>query len=180
MVAMAPVADFSRTIGLEQELFLADEQGRISHRADELLSLCRVEAREKDLDPENFKVECAKNMVEINSGPKTNLENLAAQHLGNVRLAISVGNRLGLRLYPLGTYPLPITPVIRDDLRYQIKVRTLGHEQYLHAGRCAGVHLHLGLPAGAIDPYEAIFRSLQNHRGGHTSGISRSADRPCA
>jgi hypothetical protein len=150
---MAPVVNLSRTIGLEQEVFLVDEEGRISHSADELLLLCRVEARRKDLDPENFKVECAKNMVEINSGPKTNLADLVAQHLGNVQLAISVGKRLGLRLYPLGTYPLPITPVIRDDLRYQIKVRTLGHERYLHAGRCAGVHLHLGLPAGAIDPY---------------------------
>jgi hypothetical protein len=68
---MAPVSDLSRTIGLEQELFLVDEEDRISNRADELLSLCRVEAREKDLDPENFKGECAKNMVEINAGPKT-------------------------------------------------------------------------------------------------------------
>jgi gamma-glutamyl:cysteine ligase YbdK (ATP-grasp superfamily) len=128
---MAPVADLSRTIGLEQELFLVDEEGRISHRADELLSLCRVEAREMDLDPENVKGECAKNMVEINAGPKTNLADLAARHLGNVQLAISVGKRLGLRLHPLGTYPLPITPVIRAGLRYQIlqrpnrEVRTL-------------------------------------------------------
>jgi carboxylate-amine ligase len=132
---MAPVADLSRTIGLEQELFLVDEEGRISYRADELLSLCRVEAREKDLDPENFKGECAKNMVEINSGPKTNLADLGAQHLGNVQLAISVGKSLGLRLYPLGTYPLPITPVIRADLHYQILQRPNREDRTLTSDR---------------------------------------------
>ena len=88
-------------------------------------------------------------MLEINAGPSPDLADLAAENLGNVRLAVGIAKRLGLRLYPLGTYPLPIKPVIREDLRYQLKLRTLGHERYLHAGRCAGVHLHLRLPAGA-------------------------------
>lgn len=149
----AHLCDHPRTVGLEQEFFLVDEAGAISHRADELLSLCREEAGGKGKNPGHFKGECAKNMVEINAGPSPDLMDLAAEHLENVRLAIGVGRRLGLRLYPLGTYPLPIKPIIRDDLRYQIKVRTLGYERYLHAGRCAGVHLHLELPAGTIDPY---------------------------
>lgn len=153
MIGPAHLTEHLQTIGLEQEFFLVDEAGAISHRADEFLSLCREEAAGEGLDPGRFKGECAKNMVEINAGPKTNLTDLAAEHTENVRLAIGIGRRLGLRLYPLGTYPLPITPVIRDDLRYQIKVRTLGYERYLHAGRCAGVHLHLGLPTGTIDPY---------------------------
>lgn len=127
---------------------MVDEAGAISHRADELLALCRKEALEAGLDPERFKGECAKNMVEINTGPSPDLVDLAAGHLEMVWLAICAGWRLGLRLYPLGTYPLPVTPVIRDDLRYRIKVRTIGYERYLHAGRCAGVHLHLGSPAG--------------------------------
>jgi gamma-glutamyl:cysteine ligase YbdK (ATP-grasp superfamily) len=142
-----------RLVGLEQEFFLVDEAGAISHRADEFLACSRDEAVRERMNSCHFKAECAKNLVEINAGPKRSLAALAEEHRQNVRLGLRVGRRLGLRLYPLGTYPLPITPVIREDLRYQIKVRTLGSERYLHAGRCAGVHLHLGLPPGTVAPY---------------------------
>ena len=58
---------------------------------------------------------------------------------------------LGLRLYPLGTYPLPLEPAVRDGLDYRVQVNTVGPERFLDAGRCAGTHLHLELQAGTVD-----------------------------
>jgi carboxylate-amine ligase len=72
--------------------------------------------------------------------------------LNNLELALKVASELGLAVYPLGTYPLPITPVVSDDPGYMIKARTIGYDRFSHAGRCAGAHLHLELPAGTVWP----------------------------
>jgi hypothetical protein len=39
-----------------------------------------------------------------------------------------------------------------------LQLRTIGHARFLNAARCAGVHLHLELPAGTVDP-EAVVSS---------------------
>src|SRR3712207_8664539 len=55
-------------------------------------------------------------------------------------------------MYPLGTYPLATTPEIRDDQSTRVQARTIGPDAFLHAGRCAGTHLHLESPAGKVWP----------------------------
>jgi hypothetical protein len=55
-------------------------------------------------------------------------------------------------LYPLGTYPLSINPVLRDDPGYRVKASVLGRRRFSHAGRCAGAHLHLEVPVGTVWP----------------------------
>src|SRR5215208_3089064 len=125
-----------RRVGLEQEFFLVDRDG----------------ARAEGLDPLCFKAECVKSLVEIATPPGSSLKDLADNYLNNLELALKVASELGLALYPLGTYPLPISPVLRDDPVYMVKASTIGHGRFSHAGRCAGVHLHLELPAGTVWP----------------------------
>ncbi|HJQ27845.1 MAG TPA: glutamate-cysteine ligase family protein, partial [Rubrobacter sp.] len=67
-------------------------------------------------------------------------------------LALGVASGLGLGLYPLGTYPLPTRSAIREVPRYRLEARTIGHDRFLHAGRCAGVHVHIEAPPGTIWP----------------------------
>lgn len=141
-----------RRIGLEQEFFLVDESGTLSNQASDFLLWCRREAQIKGIDPRSFKGECARSMVEIVTPPRLTVEDLSDEYLESLCLALEIGRALGLRLYPLGTYPLPTLPTIEDDLRYRVKARTIGYERFLHAGRCAGVHLHLELPPGTIFP----------------------------
>jgi gamma-glutamylcysteine synthetase len=93
-----------------------------------------------------------KSLVEISTSPSSGIEDLARKYLSNLSLALEVASDLGLALYPLGTYPLPIRPALHDDPRYVIKARTIGYERFLGAGRCAGTHLHLELPAGTVWP----------------------------
>src|SRR5215217_363043 len=141
-----------RRVGLEQEFFLVDRGGVLSDLADPFLRRCRDAARSEGLDQLCFKTECVKSLVEIATPPGSSLKDLADNYLNNLELALKVASELGLALYPLGTYPLPIKPVIRDDPGYRVKARTIGYDRFSHAGRCAGAHLHLELPAGTVWP----------------------------
>jgi gamma-glutamyl:cysteine ligase YbdK (ATP-grasp superfamily) len=141
-----------RRIGLEQEFFLVDSSGVLRDLADPFLRRCWEAARAEGIDPRCFKAECAKGLIEIATRPSYGIEELAKDYLNNLHLALGVASELGLALYPLGTYPLPIRPALRDDPSYAIKARTIGYERFLGAGRCAGTHLHLELPAGTVWP----------------------------
>ena len=139
-----------RRIGLEQEFFLVEESGAPSIRADEFLRLCWEEAECEDRAPSCFAPEFVKGLVEVSTPPVHTLAQLEREYLENLCLALRAARSLGLRLYPLGTYPLPLEPSMRDELDYWIQVRTVGPERFVHAGRCAGTHLHLELPAGTV------------------------------
>ncbi len=139
-------------MGLEQEFFLVDSAGEPRDLADLFLWECRLAARARGLDPGCFKAESVKNLVEITTPPSHGMREIAQHYLDNLGLALGVASGLGLALYPLGTYPLPISPVLRNDPRYAVKARTIGHGRFSHAGRCAGAHLHLELPPGTVWP----------------------------
>jgi carboxylate-amine ligase len=145
-----------RCVGLEQEFFLVDEDGVLSNRADEFLTLCKEEAEASGRAPEGFAPECARSMVEINTPPVHSLAELAREYAASLGLALDAGRELGLRLYPLATYPLPVQPDIREEPRYQLQARAVGRERFLHAGRCVGAHLHLEVGGGTVDPRAVI------------------------
>ena len=145
-----------RCIGLEQEFFLVDATGVLSNRASEFLTLCREAAETLGRDPEDFAPECATYMVEINVPPAYSLSELSRTYLESLELALEVGRKLGLRLYPLATYPLDVEPTIRNERHYQIQARTVGPERFVHAGRCAGAHLHLEAAGETIDPTAGV------------------------
>lgn len=142
----------ARRIGLEQEFFLVDQTGALCDRADLFLRRCREVADAAGPDPRSFKAECVKSLVEIATPPSCDLSTLADHYLSTLGLALEVGSELGLALYPLGTYPLAIRPEVRDEPGYWVQARTIGPDRFLHAGRCAGTHLHLELPAGTVWP----------------------------
>ncbi len=147
-----------RRIGLEQEFFLVDGAGMLSDRADEFLARCREAAGAEELKPEGFVEECSRYLVEINTPPAYTVEDLSRSYLKILNLALRTGRELDIRLYPLATYPLPVTPALRVEPRYELQARTLGLGRFLHAERCAGVHLHLELPAGTVDTDSVVSR----------------------
>ena len=147
-----------RRIGLEQEFFLVDGEGVPSDRADEFLARCREMAAEEGLEPGGFVGEVSRSIVEINNPPACTVEDLAETYLASLDLALRAGRELGIRIYPLATYPLPVAPTLRNEPSYKLQIHTIGHARFLNAARCAGVHLHLELPAGTVDP-EAVVSS---------------------
>ena len=99
-----------------------------------------------------FAPEFVKGLVEVSTPPVHTLAELEREYLDNLNLALRAARSLGIRLYPLGTYPLPMQPAMRDETDYQVQLRTVGPEKFVHAGRCAGTHLHLELAEGTVDP----------------------------
>ena len=143
--------DVKRRIGLEQEFFLVDESGNFCNSADEFLQTCQTLAQDKGYDLHYFVPEFVKNMVEINTPPCSSSQELGKVYLQNLQLAITASHQMGLRLYPLSSYPLHIMPVMRDKPNYHIQARTVGYERFLHAGKCTGTHVHLEVPKGVIN-----------------------------
>lgn len=133
-----------------------DEAGAISHLADEFLERCWEICEAEGRAPDHFAPECAKNLVEVSTPPAASLDELSDEYLDSVRLAVGAARDLRLRLYPLATYPLPFVPEIRDGEHYEMQSRTMGVERFLHAGRCAGVHLHVEVAPGTTDPRSGI------------------------
>lgn len=140
-----------RCMGLEQEFFLVDARGALVEWADEFLTRCREAAESAGTDPEGFAPECSGCIVEINTPPSDSLAGLSRAYLSRLELALESGRELGLRLYPLATYPLDVDVEIRDELRYRIQSRAVGPERFEHAGRCTGAHLHLEVAPGTIN-----------------------------
>ena len=145
-----------RRAGLEQEFFLVEDSGHPSMRADEFLERCRAMTEEESGSAACFAPEFVLGLVEVNTPPVQALSDLEREYARNLEVALRTARSLGLRLYPLGTYPLPFTPAARDGLDYRVQVGTVGPGRFVDAGRCAGTHLHLELQAGTVDTTAGI------------------------
>jgi gamma-glutamyl:cysteine ligase YbdK (ATP-grasp superfamily) len=140
-----------RRAGLEQEFFLVEESGRPSERADEFLRSCQAVTELESGSATCFAPEFVLGLVEVNTPPVYTFSDLEREYVRNLEVALRAARSLGLRLYPLGTYPLPFEPAVREGLDYRIQVSTVGPERFVDAGRCAGTHLHMELHAGTVD-----------------------------
>ncbi len=140
-----------RRTGLEHEIFVVEPGGEPSQRAEELVHGCQRRAAGAGLAPENFTVEWVKNIIELNSPIAGSADELSDVYWRMLGVARSAARELGVRLYPYAVYPIHLIPVIRDEMKFHVQVRTIGHERFANAGRCAGVHLHLEAPAGTVD-----------------------------
>lgn len=140
-----------RRLGMEQEFFLVDSEGVLSNRADEVLECCGEIAPLNGSSKDDFAPECVKTMIEIKTIPCHDLTELISEYLKTLNLALTAAKKLNLRLYPLSTYPLHATAVRRDQLNYNLQVRTIGSERFENAAQCTGTHLHLELPPGIVD-----------------------------
>ena len=115
-------------LGLEQEFFIVDSQGFLSHRADEVLECCWQVAQKSDRPTDCFAPEFVKSIIEINTAHVDSFSELTAEYLDLLKILIAVTKSLDLRIYPLSTYPLYATPVMRNKPNYHLQVRTIGEE----------------------------------------------------
>lgn len=141
----------TRRIGLEQEIFVVEPNGEPSQRAEALVRACQARAGAAGLSPDNFTIEWVKNIIELNSPVADSPDGLADAYRRMLGVTWAAARELGVRLYPYAVYPIHLIPVIRDEMKFHVQVRTVGHERFVNAGRCAGVHLHLETPPRTID-----------------------------
>ncbi|MGF1588292.1 MAG: glutamate-cysteine ligase family protein [Pleurocapsa sp.] len=138
-------------LGLEQEFFIVDSEGFLSHRADEFLAGCWTIAKKRDRSSDCFAPEFVKSIVEINTVPVASFAELTAEYFALLKILLEVAQNLELRVYPLSTYPLYNTPVMRNKPNYHLQVRTVGEGSFDNAAKCTGTHIHLDLPDNVVD-----------------------------
>ena len=138
-------------LGLEQEFFIVDLEGFLSHRADELLANCDRLAQQQNRSEGCFAPEFVNSIVEINTVPVNNFAELTAEYLDLLKILLEGAKKLKLRVYPLSTYPLYTTPVMRNKPNYHLQVRTVGAGRFDNAAKCTGTHIHLDLPDDVVD-----------------------------
>lgn len=143
--------DNNSHLGLEQEFFIVDSEGFLSHRADEFLENCWNIAKQSDRPTDCFAPEFVKSIVEINTVPVDSFAELKGEYLDLLKTLLKVANKLELRVYPLSTYPLYTTPVMRNKPNYHLQVRTVGEGRFDNAAKCTGTHIHLDLPDNVVD-----------------------------
>lgn len=146
-------------LGLEQEFFIVDTEGFLSHRADEFLAECGhiVEQSDKSNGMASqrhancFAPEFVKSVIEINTVPVNNFDELTTEYLDLLQILLKAARKLNLRVYPLSTYPLYATPIIRNKPNYHLQVSTVGAGRFDNAAKCTGTHIHLDLPDDVVD-----------------------------
>ena len=138
-------------LGLEQEFFIVDPEGFLSHRADELLARCWEIARTSNRNTDCFAPEFVKSIIEINTVPVSNFAELTGEYLDILQTLLKAAKELDLRVYPLSTYPLYTTPIMRNKPNYHLQVRTVGAGRFDNAAKCTGTHIDLDLPDGVVD-----------------------------
>ena len=138
-------------LGLEQEFFIVDTEGFLSHRADEFLASCDRLARQNNRPGNCFAPEFVKSIVEINTAPVDSFAQLTTEYLALLEILLLAAKELELRVYPLSTYPLYATPMMRNKPNYHLQVRTVGAGRFDNAAKCTGTHIHLDLPDNVVD-----------------------------
>ena len=138
-------------LGLEQEFFIVNPEGFLSNRADEFLASCDRLSRSRGREPDCFAPEFVKQIVEINTTPAASFAELKTEYLELLEILLDAARELDLRVYPLSTYPLYSTPVMRNKPNYHLQVRTVGAGRFDNAAKCTGTHIHLDLPDGVVD-----------------------------
>ncbi len=146
-------------IGLEAEFFTLDYDGNVIPAADRLIK--RVREQYPHID---FKIECAKNMVELCSFPGVDVKDTTDKLLKECEEILHCAEREKIVLFPLGTYPGRFMPEMRQDKKYHIKEQIFGKQRFSIAGRCVGFHCHYTLPWGVFDSVNVFIKQLIQSR----------------
>jgi hypothetical protein len=129
-------------VGLEAEMFLLDEEGKVINKADLLIEKARrVMNNKKDI-----KKECSTSMVEVGAYPDKNEHKTMTHLINNVEALLLTAEKENISLLPLGTYPGKFQPEMRRTGHHMLKKEIFGEQRFKIAGRVCGFHFHYDLP----------------------------------
>ncbi|MCR4335197.1 MAG: glutamate-cysteine ligase family protein [archaeon] len=146
--------------GMELELQILDEKGKISNQSKELIA--EVKKRNKKIDLVH---EETKNMVELKSLPRVRLKDSLPRLFDDLGTTIETADSMGLKIFGLGTYPGKFTAEQVPKKRYQIQSHIFDKKTQIFAfGHCSGFHYHYTLPRGVFDSEKKFLKKLFNSK----------------
>lgn len=162
-------------VGMEMEMMTLDNEGKIIHKADEIIKLTKIINKKCDIVKE-----CTKNIVEFGVFPNVKVQNTGVNLLDNLADALEACERLDVRLLPLATYPGKFNPIIREDEKYNIQKKIFGEKRFEIAGRCVGFHYHYEMPKGVFDRKKKFIKEMVRSKNKeamlHTYNLMIAAD----
>ncbi len=129
-------------VGFETEMLVLEENGAVSTRADELIKAANARNLKYPLH-----TDYTHNMIEVSSTPRAEVRKSAHVWLETVEKVSGIARKMGLRLYPYGTYFGTHVPTPRSDRYYRMCETVMGAEKYRKCtGHAMGFHFHYCLP----------------------------------
>ena len=144
--------------GLEIELFTINRQGKIVNAADSILNKAKKDNKLV------LKKENSFSMIEIASYPDEMVPDTMKHLLEELEYATKITKKMDVLLCPLGLYPGRFNPIMRNDLKYEIKKSIFGKQKYKIEARCAGFHCHYTLPRGVFDSQIRALKLIINSK----------------
>lgn len=141
--------------GMELELQILDENGKISNNSKELILAAKKKNKKTDLVHEQ-----TKNMVELKSLPKVRLKDSLPRLFDDLETTLEAAESLDLKIFGLGTYPGSFNPEIVPKKRYKLQSCIFDKRQIFAFGHCAGFHYHYTLPWGVFDSQKKFLKKL--------------------
>ena len=143
-------------VGFETEFFILEESGAVSARADELIDAANAQKLKFPVHGEY-----THNAIEISSIPNVEVRKQAHVWLETMEKIIGIAGKMGLRIYPYGTYPGVHVPTPRSDRYYRMSEMVVGTDKFRNqAGHVCGFHFHYCLPYGTFNRKTSSLRQL--------------------
>ena len=134
-------------VGFETEIMLLEEDGSPSVRADEMIEY----AKKLNL-AYPVHTEYTHNLIEVSSLPRITVREGIHTWLETLQTLIEGAEKIGLRLYPFGSYHGLLVPTARSDKYYRMCETVLGPSKYkFGTGHSVGFHIHYCLPYGTFN-----------------------------
>ncbi|MFE6280816.1 glutamate--cysteine ligase [Streptomyces sp. NPDC057877] len=152
-----------RTVGVEEELLLVDpETGEPQARSAAVLA----RASHEDAGQEVFEKELHEQMLEFATHPQSSMADLGAEIVRCRTEAARHAGEIGCAVAALATSPLPVSPAVGTNRRYQWMAEEYGiatHEQLV-----CGCHVHVAVESDEegvavidrIRPWLAVLAAL--------------------
>jgi carboxylate-amine ligase len=131
----------SRTVGVEEELFLVDPETRLPSASSPRV-LKHAEEHEPELQPDDLDREFFEHQLETRTPPTESVEELRSQLVRGRRLAAQSAAATGLVTLASGTLPVhSADPQVTRENRYLDMVGTYG--EIARPGGTCGMHVHV-------------------------------------
>ena len=137
----------TRLFGLELEFFLVDKKGNLANKADTIINSVKKKIADSEIT-----MESGKSMIELRTFPSRSSRVVLGTFFKDFKTFLYELEVNDLKPFYYGTYPGKNIPDKRDDVRYKVKEKILGEEQWPIAQKCIGFHHHYTLPRSSINP----------------------------
>ncbi len=143
-------------LGLEIEMFMLNQEGRMINKADTLLKALEGKRLGKYVKPE-----LSTSMIELTSAAKPGIRECAVAFMENLDELVDEAEKMGYRLLPLGIHPTRFVPKLHTKMWYEAKRQVLGTELTKREGKICGFHYHFTLPEGIVGRKTSMIKSVE-------------------